>query len=285
MKVKINKLRIVFISAIIFSGISYCQDYFPLEIGNRWDYSITTRTHGGFYSYSKISIEITGKNISNNKEYYVFSNQSLFNSEYLRMGNDSLFCLNTEDSTDCFIFAFNQILDSSYYSCKYNTAHFTNKLYEYVFGQPDSLQYHSTYGIGFQFSKKYGMINSDDWSGGLVESWYYLSGCIISGITYGVLLSADEISNKETYYFQLDQNYPNPFNPSTVINYSLPHSGNVKLTVYDILGSKVATIVNEYKPSGSYSVRFNGSNLASGIYLYRLEAGNYSASKKFILMK
>jgi hypothetical protein len=85
--------------------------------------------------------------------------------------------------------------------------------------------------------------------------------------------------------YQLYQNYPNPFNPSTTINYSLPKRGIVKLTVYNILGSKVATIINEYKPAGNYSVQINGSNLASGVYLYRLESGNYSASKKFILMK
>ena len=85
--------------------------------------------------------------------------------------------------------------------------------------------------------------------------------------------------------FALSQNYPNPFNPATTINYSLAKEGKVKLTVYNAIGSKVATIVNEYKPAGNYSVQFNGSNLASGIYLYRLESGNYSAAKKFILLK
>jgi len=81
------------------------------------------------------------------------------------------------------------------------------------------------------------------------------------------------------------QNYPNPFNPTTTIKYSLPKAGNVKLTVYNAIGSKVATIVNEYKTAGIYSVQFNGSNLASGIYLYRLESGNFSSVKKFILLK
>src|SRR5664280_1537131 len=85
--------------------------------------------------------------------------------------------------------------------------------------------------------------------------------------------------------FSLNQNYPNPFNPVTTIKYSIAKEGNVKLTVYNAIGSKVTTIVNEYKPAGNYSVQFNGSNLASGIYFYRLESGSYSASKKFILMK
>lgn len=85
--------------------------------------------------------------------------------------------------------------------------------------------------------------------------------------------------------FNLSQNHPNPWNPTTTINYSIAKEGNVKLTVYNFIGSKVATIVNEYKPAGNYSFEFNGSNLASGIYLYRLESGNYSAAKKFILLK
>jgi Secretion system C-terminal sorting domain len=85
--------------------------------------------------------------------------------------------------------------------------------------------------------------------------------------------------------FILYQNYPNPFNPATTINYSLVKEGFVKLTVYNAIGSKVAMLVNEYKHAGNYSVQFNGSNLASGIYLYRLESGNYSSAKKIILMK
>jgi hypothetical protein len=85
--------------------------------------------------------------------------------------------------------------------------------------------------------------------------------------------------------YSLGQNYPNPFNPNTTIKYSLPKTGNVNVTVYNALGSKIATIVNEYKSAGNYSVQFNGSNIASGIYLYRLESGNFSATKKFILLK
>jgi photosystem II stability/assembly factor-like uncharacterized protein len=84
---------------------------------------------------------------------------------------------------------------------------------------------------------------------------------------------------------ELLNNYPNPFNPATTINYSLSHSGNVKLTIYNSIGSKVITLVNEYKPAGNYSVQFNASTLASGIYLYRLESGTYSAAKKLILIK
>jgi hypothetical protein len=85
--------------------------------------------------------------------------------------------------------------------------------------------------------------------------------------------------------FNLAQNYPNPFNPVTTINYSVAQEGLVKLNVYNSIGSNVATLVNENKPAGHYSIQFNGSSLASGIYLYRLESGNFSADKKLILLK
>ncbi len=85
--------------------------------------------------------------------------------------------------------------------------------------------------------------------------------------------------------FKLSQNYPNPFNPSTIINFSVPFTSHVSLNVYDILGRKIAALINEVKPAGNYKVFFNGSGLSSGVYFYRLQAGNYSAVKKLILLK
>jgi hypothetical protein len=85
--------------------------------------------------------------------------------------------------------------------------------------------------------------------------------------------------------FSLSQNYPNPFNPSTTINYSIAKAGNIKLTVYNTIGDKVFTLVDGYKATGNYSVQFNGSNLASGIYLYQLKANDFIVSKKMLLLK
>ncbi len=85
--------------------------------------------------------------------------------------------------------------------------------------------------------------------------------------------------------YRLEQNYPNPFNPSTVISYQLPVGGDVTLKVYDILGNEIATLVEEYKPSGRYEVEFNASELPSGVYFYQLKAGNYIETKKMILIK
>ncbi len=85
--------------------------------------------------------------------------------------------------------------------------------------------------------------------------------------------------------FLLQQNYPNPFNPSTVISYRLPVSADVTLKVFDVLGREVETLIQEHQSAGVHSVRFNASNLPSGVYLYRLQAGNYSDTKKLLLLK
>ncbi len=85
--------------------------------------------------------------------------------------------------------------------------------------------------------------------------------------------------------YRLEQNYPNPFNPSTKIAYELPKAGLVSMVVFDILGREVATLVNEVKPAGKYSVNFNASSLASGVYFYRITAGDFTESKKMLLIK
>jgi len=87
------------------------------------------------------------------------------------------------------------------------------------------------------------------------------------------------------FNFSLSQNYPNPFNPSTTIKYSIPTTEFVTLRIYDLFGQEVTTLVNEQKPQGDYSVNFDGSNLASGVYLYKIKAGNFTDSKKFVLLK
>jgi hypothetical protein len=85
--------------------------------------------------------------------------------------------------------------------------------------------------------------------------------------------------------FSLLQNYPNPFNPQTTIKYLIPQKCFVSITVYDILGKEVSKLVNEEKLSGSYEVQFNGSKLSSGVYFYRLHAGNFFKTKKLMLLK
>jgi hypothetical protein len=85
--------------------------------------------------------------------------------------------------------------------------------------------------------------------------------------------------------FELLQNYPNPFNPSTTIRYALPQRSHVTLTVFNTLGQQVATLVNDSREAGYHDVRFDSSGLASGVYFYRLRAGDYVGTKRLLLLR
>lgn len=104
------------------------------------------------------------------------------------------------------------------------------------------------------------------------------------GEVTGINAEEENLTNTPSE-FDLKQNYPNPFNPTTVIEFSLPVKSKVVLSVYNILGEKIVTLVNEEKDAGNYHVPFNANNLSSGIYLYKLQANGFIQTKKMILLK
>jgi hypothetical protein len=104
----------------------------------------------------------------------------------------------------------------------------------------------------------------------------------------GTRTESEEVNieaNSQPAEFALMQNYPNPFNPSTTIEYSIPTAGNVTLNIYNELGEEVYTLVNGYKQAGNYKVSFNAEHLATGIYFYKIYAGNWSSARKMVLLK
>lgn len=115
-------------------------------------------------------------------------------------------------------------------------------------------------------------------NGAAIGDWMYYS-MVVAQLT--------DVNENPTIVnnFNLEQNYPNPFNPSTTIKYSVAERSNVNIKVYDMLGKEVANLVNTVKEAGSYEVSFNASNLASGMYVYSITAGNFTSSKKMMLMK
>ncbi len=112
----------------------------------------------------------------------------------------------------------------------------------------------------------------------------FVCGASSAVYTNSLLVSVEKIDGIPTS-FELSQNYPNPFNPETTINYSLNNTGIVRLNVYDVLGRLVKSLVNENQMPGRYSVKFDGSNLSSGIYIYSISTGNSILTKKMLLIK
>jgi ligand-binding sensor domain-containing protein len=103
----------------------------------------------------------------------------------------------------------------------------------------------------------------------------------------GGVVTAIEENKKDilTTEFSLEQNYPNPFNPATTIRYAIPEAGLLNITIFNVLGQKVKTLFNSEQSAGSHQIEFNASNLPSGIYFYRLSSGDFSETKKMILLK
>ncbi len=122
----------------------------------------------------------------------------------------------------------------------------------------------------------------------LIKNEYIFAG--LHGVSVWRRLLAEiigikNISTEVPSDFALEQNYPNPFNPVTKINFSLPKAEYVKLTIYDALGREIETLVSENLNPGTYQAEWNGSNYASGVYFYRLQAGSYSETKSMMLVK
>lgn len=128
---------------------------------------------------------------------------------------------------------------------------------------------------------------------GMVAYWgepgpfYHLTGAFIDSTLYGFIVSVNEKQNLHLVpeVVELYQNYPNPFNPTTTIEYRLHRTTMVVLDVYNSLGQKVNTLVSEPQPTGIYQIHFDGSNLPTGIYYYRIEADGYAQQKKMLLIK
>jgi hypothetical protein len=124
----------------------------------------------------------------------------------------------------------------------------------------------------------------------LVDSVNGWNGTILGNVGYdtvtwcpitGIQQTGTEVPMK----YGLEQNYPNPFNPSTTIKFSIPKGGYVEMKLYDILGREVATLVSDPFTAGTYSVEFDASMLSSGVYFYKITAGDFTDTKKMVLIK
>lgn len=115
------------------------------------------------------------------------------------------------------------------------------------------------------------------------DGWALFDAAVLWAM--GVSTSVQDQSQTVPSDFVLYDNYPNPFNPVTHISFSLPVQTRAQLSIWNMLGEKVATIVDEVKPAGKYTILFNASEFSSGVFFYKLEAGPYSITKKMVFLK
>jgi hypothetical protein len=127
-----------------------------------------------------------------------------------------------------------------------------------------------------RYVRMYGMARATQWGFSLWEFEVY-------GLPFVTGITDEQAQFPATY--NLGQNYPNPFNPSTTISFSLPKASNVKLTIFNVLGQKVAALADKFMEAGVYNIKFDAAHFSSGVYFYRLEAGKYISQKKMLLLR
>ncbi len=266
--------------------------YFPLDIGNKWFYKKTSIWGNpiGIQDIWELKKDI----LLNGKKYYQIEICTKYteNPDSFKVLGKILFRASADTlyahyEMDFFNPPLNEgfICDSNS-AMKDSLSIWGYKYKSWYFGR-DFAHHIISDSLGFSY------YNSNTWK------WHYttyLVGCIIDGKIIGETIKdyvvSAEMTNNLPMGFSLSQNYPNPFNPTTTIKYSIPivetrysASPIVLLKIYDVLGSEIATLVNEEKAPGNYEVVFNGANLPSGIYFYKMSCGNFSETKKLVLMK
>jgi hypothetical protein len=293
------------ISYLLFTTFCFPQidttkkDFYPLEIGNLWQYRnesnlistekiIGDTVLDGFYYYNLVNISNIFSIVPKRIDYLLrvisryggpfWGDTCGGNTPY----EASIFHLNETDSTVW------KICNGLYLEqfVRFNGTRIMN-----IFGQPREVIEFDYGGIGdfgdtiwfygARLAKGIGIIEEQHYEG----NYYILQGAVIKGIQYGTIVSIDDNTELIPTQIVLHQNYPNPFNPSTKISWQSPIAGQQTLKVYDVLGNEVATLVNEFRNAGSYEVDFDASKLSSGVYFYKLQAGDFVQTKKMILMK
>ena len=297
-------LLIIVLSVPYTYSQSSGQNLFPMSVGNVYVYSVNSHSGGGYDTTYLRRGTIDRDSLIDGRKYY-FINSIKFNGWYrVDTATGSLYKYDSVGSCSHYI---NEILIDSLssspgglnYSCIPGQSAIVICSFENreLFGQnifhkkfsysynvgPATFTYNSYYASGYGLST-YVTYYSNFISGTVTHT---LKGCVINGVVYGdtTVTSILQIGNTVPSSFSLHQNYPNPFNPSTKIKFGIPKGALVKLKIYDILGREVAVLVNEKLTAGIYEYDWNASALPSGVYFYRLEAGEFTESKRMVLVK
>ena len=260
--------------------------YFPLEKGNAWEYSVSeppSVLRG--YSYMLVSGDTL---MSNGKTYFILTGGSMFSlfpqPAFLRV-DSSTANIEYYDTLKQKESCWDSLLARTGDRTPQGFVGFTGDVS--VLGVTTISRACGFIGFGYSLSYGFGVTGRGYvFAGGMGdETDFEIVYARISGKEFGTLLSADRSMSLVSGEFALHQNYPNPFNPSTTIRYALPQRTHVTLSVHNTLGQLVATLVDGTEEAGYHTVKFDGSALASGVYFYRLRAGDYISSKRMVVLR
>lgn len=295
---------ICFLPQIVNSQVNPAINFYPLHVGDVWQYKITYQPPNYQNKISYLSKRVLADTLLTNGKRYFFVEQPPFTYDEIKNLERVLIRIDTatgiiykyvSDETE-------EKMDSLF-TVLYD--HFQGMICWDISDQTVFSEVRKTRMIGSPITT-----NGNDfhWSMAMNIGIYSQSNhmCMvactgntydlvyakINGKEYGTLMSRED-ETEIPLSFQLSQNYPNPFNPTTKIRFSIPAVETlhatflqyVTLKVFDTLGNKIVTLVNEEKLPGSYEVMFDGSTLASGVYFYTLTVGNFSQTKKLLLIK
>lgn len=272
-------------------------DYYPLHIGNYWEYSYSSKTKDPKDTIPKLRYkEIVGDTVISNNKYYLMVESNLI-SVIRRV---QPICIRIDSVTgnvyqydhrefkdykveNLFTRIGEEIIPCINYVTDYEKELFNKKV---IVKKRETICISSNDEYGWELAEGLGEIRRkhvDVFSYG----WYENNDLIyakINGVEYGTRTKVEE-SEQLPIHFNLFQNYPNPFNPITIIKYSLLERALVSLKIYDALGREISILVTEEKNPGYHQVEFKGDHLSSGIYYYSLRAGKNVQTKKLLLLK
>jgi hypothetical protein len=285
------QMLILLAASSLFAQID-TTDWYPLQIGNKWEY------YGAEFGYSQV--EVIGDTVMpNSKEYFIFSG-GVFAWRFQRKVDDGIvYGYNFTNNTEYELFNFED-KEKILWTVPFD--HYWG-IFEINSDKENLLNLELPYRI-FERATIDTTVNPPDTAWGYlidayptritkglgITSYTYdlttLVGVLINGVGYGTLVSVDEHRNNNIpTTFSLQQNYPNPFNPSTKIEYSVPNVSKVQLIIYNVLGQKVVTLVNEMQKPGKYEYQWNATAFSSGTYFIKLKTGNYQKIIKAVLLK
>ncbi len=285
---------------LFFSSTISAQSFYPLEPGNRWHYQRSDE----LTVLDTICISVLKDTLCPNGIRYSYLSEvnGFIPSQFVRTDSMGIYYYNASDSSDQLTFNINMNIGDSLYSPWAPYFFITLNDVDTVSLFSNTTRILDYYLDGLQvatmsFSDRYGPILHCFYGDPPAPFPYYtksLIGCVIGDSTFGITISLPDDNLRFNHVIHLKQNFPNPFNPSTTISYQLSANSKVSLKIYNALGQEIATLVHKRESAGAHTVRWNGkdrhgSAVASGVYLYRIEAvsekGKFAETKKMVYLK